>query len=300
MNKILIVDTSWLYNLYYYVNKDKGYKDPAVHGVIYFLTLLHRNIDKYKQIFFVLDGEHACEDKKKLLPTYKEGRSDKTEVYKNFNDFLKLISKYPKTTIIKNDVKEADDIIAYLAIQYAQQNEVILYSGDKDLIQLAGISDNIKITSKYSSGSFEFLANTEIFQKFKNSKKEDFSRISTDKKDILKYRVLSGDTSDNISGIYRLSDVNKKKIIQAWLEDDLNDRILAEIILRIEDMNLRHKIAENFDIILRNWELMDLGHVCTNYKVKKFTKKINIEITEEDLQILIKNYNLVDYNRVIK
>lgn len=297
----LIIDISWLYCLYYYVNKDKGYLDGAIYGITYFLSLLYRNMKDIKHVYFVLDGDSQLYVKNKLFKEYKQGRSDKTDVYKNMSDFLKIVSTFPKSTIIQNKYKEADETISFLALNHARKGKVLIYSGDKDHIQLLGCNENIFIADKYKQGSFIEWTTQEVWEKFKNSKKEDFTRISTNKKDLLKYRILSGDASDNIPPpIKGLTDKNKKVIIQAWLHDELTPDILANIIINVKDEKLKHQLASGFDNILLNYKLMDLTHCDKDYWLQKETKKIRPETTKEIIIELCKKYKLQSYvDRII-
>lgn len=292
----LLVDLSWLYVRYFFVEANKIYKDPSIYGVIYFLELLHKNIDKYKQIIFVLDGDSELNEKYKLLKSYKEGRSDKTEVYKNFNDFLKLISVFPNSCIVRNIYKEADETLSYLAMNYSKKGKTLVYSGDKDMLQLFCFN-NVQISNTYKEGKFILLTEQDIVNKFKNSKKEVILRKADE---ILKYRTFRGDSSDKIkSAIKGIQDKVIMQIIDVWYEDYLDQDVLASIILRIEDEALRHKIAANFDNIILNYKIMDLLHPDKDYKLRSETKKLKVNVSKEELNALTDKYGLLRYKHLL-
>lgn len=292
---ILLIDLSWLYVRYYYANLDRGSLDPAISGITYLLQLIHRDIDKYKKIIFVLDGDSNLYEKNKLLKTYKEGRNDKTDIFKNFKDVLKFIYRFPKTIIVRNLYREADEVLAYLASSYSKKDNVVIYSGDKDLLQLTSFK-NIYVAENYKNGKFVILKEDEILSKFKDNKKLN---ILNNLSEIIKYRVLRGDASDNIkAAIPRIQDKVIRHIIDLWEEDYLDQDVLAKIILRVDDMKLRHRIAENFDNILLNHKLMDLSQTWKDYKLKTETKKLKYVISNENFEDLIEKYNLHSYKRV--
>ena len=287
---ILIIDAYNMHAKYYFVNKDKGFVDPAITGSTRFISLIYRNIDKYSSIYVVLDSNKASHDKKKLFPEYKEGRSNKEEVFKNFEDFLVIISKLPKLKIIKNNEREADDIIACIALSKCKKEKIIIYSSDKDFAQLVALHENILWSNSYKDGEFIITSDQEIFEKFKDSKKN----CLTDRlKDIIKWRVFLGDGSDGIPpAIPRLPKTKIKEVINVWEEDYLDDKILGEIITRIDDENLRLKLAENFSNIIRNYKLMSLKECIKDFKLQKFTKCVNINVDEESYTELFKKYKI--------
>lgn len=290
----LIVDISCFYVKYYHVNRENNCVDGGISGFTYFLELLYRNIRDFKHIYFVLDTNKEFHDKKESYTDYKSGRENKDKIFENFNDFLTLLTLYPNSSIVRNPLYEADDVIAALALMHGKANKVIVYSVDKDMIQLNGKNENIKVSNQYKQGKFIELSDEDIFNKFKNSKKQNFSEFMSDRKsDIIKYRTFKGDSSDNIKpAIYKLPEKTIKYIINIWEEDYLDDEVLGNIILRTEDMSLRHKIAEHFDNILLNYKLMDLTHCNTDHKLMKNIKKIKLIADKDKILTICSKFGL--------
>ena len=156
--------------------------------------------------------------------------------------------------------------------KYHDKYKTIIFSGDKDLIQLTAY-ENVFISDKFEKGSFIVKTDEELFQKFKNNKGEDFTRISTNKKDILKYRVLKGDTSDNLSPVFpRIKDKEIVNIVKDyWIdEEELTEERINDIIddIKGDNPSLALKLEENKKIWLRNYKIMDLFCV-DDIKVKR-------------------------------
>lgn len=290
METVVLVD---MYNLYcrlYYPNLDKGYADPSIYGCTYMLQLIYGNLQKYKKIYVVLDSSKVNHEKSKLLDSYKSGREDKKDLFKNFNDFLKIISKLPNLEIVTNEFREADEIIAHIALKLSRKYKVIIYSNDKDFIHLQPLSSNILLSSNFKEGNFKILQEEEILQKFKDSKKE---KLTEDIKEIIKWRVFVGDASDSISSAIKgLRKEKIKEIIALWEEDYLDDKVLSNIIINIKDNNLKMKVAENFEKILLNYKLMYLGSCDKDTMLKNYTKKVNINISNEEYIKLLDKYQL--------
>ena len=283
MKKMVLVDFSWLYNKYYYVAKGtfsiKEKVDIKDNLLRMFLQFFRKIEESYKnvKIILVMDSPTTTLNNYKIFEGYKQNRNkeDKKEVYHFFDEILKrlvLLLDAKIFSFIKAKGYEADQILAHIAKKYRKKSEIIIFSGDKDLLQLS-IYDNVFISEKFEKGNFIIKTDEEIFKKFKNSKGEDFTRISSDKKDILKYRTLRGDTSDNLSPIFpKIKDAEIKEIIQNyWIEDEeLSEELVKVIISRTKNNNpiLARKLKDSRDEWLRNYKIMDLQHI-ENIEMKR-------------------------------
>lgn len=295
MDKVLIIDFMNLYIKYYWVYKH-SYESMGteevhkkhVQGLTRFFSLIEKNNKDYSKIYLVLDCARNNTDNKELFEDYKEGRIKEDGINKNLDKVISLLSIVPRFTILKNNKKEADEVIAYLALKHGKNSEVTIYSNDKDFLQLTA-NPNISITEKYEKGKFLILKDDDIFSKFKNSKKEDFRRISTNKSDIIKYRTFKGDKSDNISAaVPRLLDKDIIYIIQnCWKESYLDKEVYYHIVDAIDKEPLKNKVKEYRDNILRNYQLMNLSDKINDEVIKNETRAIKIKNLNEKMQHII-------------
>lgn len=189
---------------------------------------------KPTRVILVFDGLGGSTAKRNLYPDYKgtrklnritnwegfENREEESEAITN--QIVRLISylKCLPVDLLIVDKVEADDVIGYLSKQLPE--EVFIVSTDKDYIQLV----NNRVTL-YSP----------IKKKFYNPKtvREEFDLPP---ENFLNYKVLAGDSSDNIPGIKGLQ---LKKILKLYpqLKEDhrymLKD--LIEFTQEKEDTN---------------------------------------------------------------
>ena len=209
---------------------------------------------------------------------YKQNRDkeEKKEVYKNLNATIAVLAENPKLTFIKSNGYEADQVIASLAEKYCDSKAILIYSGDKDLLQLT-YHKRVNVSDKFEKGKFLIKSDKEIFEKFKNTKGEDFTRISEDKRDILKYRVLKGDPSDNLGPVFpRIKDTEIISIIQEYWKDQetFNEDKASSIVESIKENN--PKLAEKLEGGLENWvknyRMMNL-HGIKDLQIKKVVGK---------------------------
>lgn len=291
MFKIILIDFSWIYNKYYYVAKSKPLRTlkeleskehliPTIRDMfLRFFGLIERSYPS-AHVFLVLDPPLSSTENYALCEDYKQNRNkeEKKRVYENFKEIvgelsLKLSKKF---TFIRAIGYEADQVIASLA-ETNRDKKVLIFSGDKDLLQLS-YYENVSISEKYEKGSFLLKTDKEIFGKFKNSKGEDFTRISTNKKDILKYRVLKGDTSDNLGPVFpRIKDTEIKSLIRDYWIDDMSEGLtearLNDILddLKGDNRELAKKLEENKGNWLRNYKMMNL-YGFRDLPIKKVVK----------------------------
>jgi 5'-3' exonuclease len=124
---------------------------------------------------------------------------------------------------VEVEQNESDDLIAFYC-QIATDEEKVIFSSDKDLLQLINES-----TSLYSP-----------LQRYtyKNGDKVKFGDYYIPHQNILTVKILMGDKSDNIQGIERLGEKTFVKIFPEVLETSLFvDDILTKTKQLLEEKN---------------------------------------------------------------
>lgn len=264
--KILIVDFMYLWN------RVRAVKGTHAGSHIY-ASLQHvDSSDYYFQKYIVLDGVNSSEYRRKWLPDYKEGRSDKSESYSDMEKFLLNNAVNFKTLkFIKNDTYEADDVIAAFVKKYDKADKFI-YSGDTDLYQLLRF-DNTYIGTTYSRG----MVITPVSKEEANKRYTKKYGINIkDSHYITKCKTFKGDTSDNIPiacpGM-RTSTINTL-LENFWDNDEpLSSTILLNMANYLKENGKQsefHNFFDNRKAIIRNYKLVQLGYsdpdVFTNAK----------------------------------
>lgn len=272
MRSIILVDFSWLYNRYYFVatSNNPNSKDninPIVLRMLeeFFMTV-ERSYNKDLKVVIALDSPTSSLKNFKLCEDYKQNRDKevKKEVYRGLDYVIKGLTDYlnPKKFIfVKSFEHEADQVIAYFTKKYYSKNNIIVFSGDKDLLQLTWY-ENVHVSDKFKQGKFILKEDKEIFEKFKNSRGEDFTRISENKRDILKYRTLRGDSSDNLKAVFpRITDKEIIEVLKYWKDEStLTENGIYNILndLRGTHKALAQKLEDNKERWLVNYKIMSL------------------------------------------
>ncbi len=211
MKKTLIIDG---YNILKIgVNGVKNYYHNNKHigGIWYFITTLKNFIETYDfdKVVVMWDGEDNRIARKLIYPKYKEKRPEVIEddVYEESFRYQKhRVQLYLEDMFVRQiDIKgvEADDLIAYYC-SIAKDEKITILSSDTDLLQL--VSENV---SQYSLS---------VKRLFKKGDKIKLKYYELPIENVKTYKILSGDKSDNIDGIYYLGEKTFVKLFPEVLE----------------------------------------------------------------------------------
>jgi len=262
-NEVLIIDGLNTFIRSWSVSTTLNEDGVHTGGISGFLKSIGYAIKLFKptKCVIVFDGAGGSQRRKKIYPDYKQHRANKVRINRAYagntspDDEDKGIKKQlfrtidylnclPVTTMSIDNI-EADDTIAYLALQYFKNINSVIMSSDKDFLQLA--SDKIKIwspTKKKLYGCAEIL--TEYGISCKN---------------FLNFRLMDGDTSDGISGIKGAGLKTIQKCFPIFADEHCYS--LKEIYnyseAHIKEYKLYSTILENKNIMERNYQLMQLN-----------------------------------------
>jgi DNA polymerase-1 len=216
MNKefpfVIIDGSSYLYRAFHALpplTNSKGQPTGAIYGVINMIRkLLNDFTPKYIAVVF---DSRVPSFRKVMYPEYKAHRPPMpTELQSQISLLHELIEDMGIPLIVIDGV-EADDVIATLAVQAAEQHiNTLISSGDKDLAQL--VNDKINIIDTMSNKFFDV-----------NGVKEKFG---VGPSQILDYLTLLGDASDNIPGV---PGVGPKTAVKLLEEYQTVENILAHV-----------------------------------------------------------------------
>ena len=237
MIKTLIVDGNNLFKIGFHGVKDFYHNGKHVGGIWYFLNTIRKFIDEYNydKVVVFWDGDSNASSRKLIYPQYKENRRNDMNEFKqdSFNEQKERIKQYIEEMFIRQilvDNNEADDLIAYYC-QISENEFKTIFSGDKDLTQL--ISDKVTV---YSPNRKKFYKNGDIIK---------LNDIEVPHDNVKTCKVLIGDKSDNIDGIYSLGE---KKLIKLFPE--ILDRKISinDILTKAESLlkeDKENKILQN-------------------------------------------------------
>jgi 5'-3' exonuclease len=226
------------------------------------------------KLLFCIDGECT---KKEINEDYKAQREKKDEIRVDVNDIVGVLSNLPNVYFSRSDKHEADDLIANVAYSYKDKvDNIIIYSGDKDFWQLA---NDFQVSNEYDKG-FNTVDDNLVFSKFEVSIKE-----------LLAFRILDGDKSDNLKPpVPRVRKEFKKEIADKWYSD-LTVNNFIEIMYGYKDTKNwvnAEKYLEAVNKVEENLYMMDL----TKYKEEEDRFKFNFFKCNNPDKFLLQKYEL--------
>jgi DNA polymerase-1 len=219
MKKTLLIDGNNLFTIGFHGVREFYSEGKHIGGVFHFLNTIRLFLEKHNhdKVVVFWDGNENSLIRKNIYPRYKENRRISLDDHK-YESYLyqrERVKDYLEEVFVRQcqvDQNEADDLIANY-VQVAKDENIIIFSGDKDLTQLIG--ENVMLYSPVSKTY---------------SKKGDlihFKNIDIPHNNVYVYKVLIGDTSDNIYGI---TNFGEKKLKTFFPNFDKRDYTLQEVL----------------------------------------------------------------------
>ena len=241
MSKVVLVDgNNLLYRSYYatayngnLMQNSKGFPTNALYG---FVNMLQKIIDEENPTYMMVAFDKGKTFRHEKYTEYKGTRSETpNELIMQFP----LSRKLCETMGIKSleiDNYEADDIIGTFSKHLPKEDDVLIVSSDKDLLQL--ITDNVKM--KLLKTHDFIMMDKEEFQK----------TYGVLPKRMIDLKALMGDASDNIPGV---RGIGEKTAIKLLTEYENLDNLYANID-KINGKN-KEKLLEDKDNAYSSYEL---------------------------------------------
>jgi DNA polymerase-1 len=262
-DKVLFIDGLNTFFRCWSTNPMMNEDGEHVGGTVGFLRSIGAVIrqEQPTRVVVVFDGKGGSQRRRELFPKYKSERKVKFRVNRQYEGMMdeedeqvslkrqlswlgSILSVLPVTTMIYDNV-EADDVIGYLSRQVLKENEsAVIFSSDKDFIQLVNSSIYVWNPLKKERLDIEGVKN----------------KYGIHPHNFIWYRVLDGDVSDNIDGIKGagLKTLQKRMPL---LETE-NKLTIDELLTIAETDRKKYKIfdtiAKSRDILERNYKLMQL------------------------------------------
>jgi len=226
MTKALLVDGNNLLKIGFHGVRDFFNKGEHVGGTWHFLNTLRRFLEEsnYNKVVVFWDGETGSSQRRIIYPKYKLNRKQKDEEDFKEQSFItqkNRVKQYLEEMFVRQlevEQSEADDLIAYYC-QISEDEDKTIFSSDRDLTQL--ISEKVTI---YSPQQKRYYKNGDGI-------KMDTSEIPH--YNVMTYKILTGDSSDNIDGIFYLGEKTFLKLFPEILDTELK---YTDILTKAESL----------------------------------------------------------------
>ena len=192
--KILLIDGHSILNRAFYGVPDLTTKEGLhTNGVYGFLNILFKILEEEKPDYLTCAFDvHAPTFRHKMFKDYKGTRSKMPEELREQVPVLKDVLRAMGVNLAEKEGYEADDVLGTLARQNeAAGLDVVILSGDRDILQLATEHTMIRIPKTKKGG-------TTIENYLACDVKASMGVTPTEFIDV---KALMGDSSDNIPGV---------------------------------------------------------------------------------------------------
>jgi len=196
VTKTLLVDGNNLFKIGFHGVRDLYSDGDHLGGIYHFINILRRFLEEHDHDKVVVFWDSNSSIRKSIYPQYKANRRQdmNEDKYQSYLNQLSRVKEYLEEIFVRQVEminNEADDLIAYYC-KVATNEEIIIFSADKDLTQL--ITENISIYSPISK------------QYFKNGDNIIINKVEIPHYNVLLCKIFTGDKSDNIDGIEGLGE----------------------------------------------------------------------------------------------
>ena len=289
MAKIAVIDGNSLINRAYYAMRNPMITRDGIytHAIFGFLNMLDKLRRDYQPTHMVVAFDKKGPTfRHQQYEEYKAGRKKMPPELAMQIPILKDILDAMNISRMEIEGFEADDIIGTVARRAEKDGlEVVIFTGDKDQLQLATDTTKVVFTKK---GVSEF----DIYDEKTFTEKYGFSPLQ-----FIDFKGLAGDKSDNIPGVPGVGDKTATKLIVEYGS-------VEEIIAHADEIKpdgLQKKIKDNDTIALMSKRLATIDvNVPLPEGAPEGASVDSWKIGEVKKDELVEIYRKLEFNRFLK
>lgn len=264
MAKILLIDGNSILNRAYFalpaLNDKQGQNVNAVFGFINIMLKVCQDYAPDKLVVaFDMRGHNFRKD---IYPEYKANRKGMPDDLAMQMPVLHDLLAKMSVTVVEKAGVEADDIIGTITMNNGYENYVV--SGDRDMLQLVSPSVTVLLTKR---------GVTEVESVDPETLKSVYNLTPSQ---VIEYKALRGDTSDNIPGVRGIGEKTAMSLLEKYGDiDTLFDNVdkekgaLREKLVEGKEMAY---VSKTLATIVRNadveFDLEKCGLYSLNQEVK--------------------------------
>jgi DNA polymerase-1 len=202
--KLYLIDaSSYAYRAFYAVPPLATARGVPTHATLGFVTMLQKVVraEHPDAVAVVWDAPGAAKRRQEVYADYKAQREAIPEDLLAQLPFIRRIVEGYGIKQVEVAGEEADDVIATLARQaLAADLEVVIVSSDKDLMQL--VCDRVTLLDTMRDRRY--------------GPREVEERFGVEPAQMLDFRALTGDSSDNIPGVRGIGDKGAAQLLKQY------------------------------------------------------------------------------------
>jgi DNA polymerase I len=275
--KLFLIDgSSYIYRAFHairHLSNSRGLPTNATFGFVQMLLkVLKEHRPDYLAVVF---DSKAPTFRSEVYNEYKANRPAMPESLVPQIPYIKKIIEGYRIALVEREGYEADDLIGTVARRLESEVDVVIVTGDKDLLQL--ISDRIQV---YDSMKEKRFGVEEVIQRFGVSPEQ-----------VVEVMGLAGDAIDNIPGIPGIGEKTAIQLIKTYgsIENLLTH---AE---EIPQNKLKGNLKTHGDLARLSRKLATIHtDVPVNFQLRDFS------LSPPDLKSLKEIFKELEFNKLLK
>ena len=279
--KVLLIDAHNLAFRAYYamsgLRTRSGVPTNALYGfIVMLLSVVEKLSPDYVYVAFDLPEPTF---RHKQFPDYKGTREKAPDDFRVQVPLIREFVEKAGFTIVEKPGFEADDVIGTIATRASQQSPIIetyMYSGDRDVLQL--VSEHV----------FALLPQKGIADPLPTKPEDVVQKFGLYPEQIVDYKALKGDSSDNIPGVRGIGDKTAVTLLQTYKTLDN----LYENLDKVTPEGVRKKLSEGRESARLSQQL---ATICCDVPLE-----LSFEHFKLDLQACVTFFQQYELNSLVK
>jgi DNA polymerase-1 len=275
--KLFLIDgSSYLYRAFFaigHLSNSKGLPTNATYG---FTQMLLKVLKEHRPDYLaVIFDSKTPTFRSEVYKEYKANRPAMPEGLAPQIPYIKKIIEGYRIALLEMEGFEADDLIGTVAKKLESEVDVVVITGDKDILQL--VSDRIQV---YDTMKEKRFGVEEVVERFGVSPEQ-----------VVEVMGLAGDTIDNIPGV---PGIGEKTAIQLIKTYGSIENLLAHVE-EIPQKKMKENLRTHGDLARLSRQLATIHtDVPVNSQLKDFS------LFPADLKNLKEIFKELEFNRLLK
>lgn len=275
--KLFLIDgSSYLFRAFYairHLSNSKGLPTNAAYG---FTQMLLKVLKDHRPDYLaVIFDSKAPTFRSEVYQEYKSNRPAMPEGLTPQIPYIKKIIEGYRIALLEREGYEADDLIGTVAKGLESEVDVVIITGDKDILQL--VSPRIQV---YDTMKEKRFGVEEVLERFGVSPEQ-----------VVEVMGLSGDAIDNIPGVPGIGEKTAIQLIKTYGS-------IENLLIHVEEIHQK-KLKENLkthgDLARLSKQLATIHtDVPVNYQLNDFS------LSPPDLRGLKEIFKELEFNKLLK
>ncbi len=275
--KLFLIDgSSYLYRAFFaigHLSNSRGLPTNATYG---FTQMLLKVLKEHRPDYLaVIFDSKAPTFRSKMYEEYKANRPAMPDGLTPQIPYVKKVIDGYRIALLEMDGYEADDLIGTVAKRMEAEVDVVIITGDKDILQL--VNDRIQV---YDTMKEKRFGVEEVIQRFGVSPEQ-----------VVDVMGLAGDSIDNIPGVPGIGEKTAIQLIKAY---GSIENLLAHVE-EIPQKRLKENLRTHGDLARLSRQLATIHtDVPAHYRLEDF------HLSPPDLKRLKEIFKELEFNRLLK